>query len=166
MKNEKLSQFEKVLYSLPLEELKSYLKEYDKRNNTNIQKSLNTVNLSEIQAKVESVGLQPTCPCCGSHNATKRVMRGNTPKYLCLDCNNSYTIFSNTFAKGSTLSWDTWVKLLQLTIGGKSIEKKPEILEDAHDLEGTNKKSILYARHKLLYAMATMQSQPSKVWCK
>lgn len=148
--------FEEYLFSLSVDELTAYIKEYDTKNKTKVTTEINALKMNDLQQRLETLQITTYCPYCGTDNIKKNGKHGNIQRYLCKDCKKSFSLFSGTFLEGTNWSWEVWVKLLQMTINSVSFDKMVEILEKDFQLEGINKKTVFLARHKLLYAMSLM----------
>lgn len=148
--------FEKYLYNLSVDELTEYLKEYDRRNKTKVLESIQALKMNDLQQRLEALNIVNYCPHCLSEDTKKNGKHNNIQRYLCKNCNKTFSLFTGTFLEDTNWSWEVWIKLVQMTINTTSLDKMVDILEKDYQLEGINRKTVFLARHKLLCAMSAM----------
>ena len=75
----------------------------------------------------------PSCPRCGSKD---HIFNGHTPdkktRYRCKECNNTFTILSNTIFHSANRSFDTWAGYLILMSFNVPLEMCEEICDISH----------------------------------
>ena len=148
--------FKRHLMKLSLEELTTYLKEYEKVRQVKVLDQINQMKQEEIQTKLEALSPVSACPSCNSNNFVKNGSRYGLQRYYCKNCKTTFSVTTDTFMEGTTWTWEVWVKLVQMTVNNYSLDAMLDTLEKDYDLVGLNRKSVHLARHKLLYAMSLM----------
>ena len=148
--------FKRHLMKLSLEELTTYLKEYEKVRQVKVLDQINQMKQEEIQTKLEALSPVSACPSCKSNNFVKNGSRYGLQRYYCKNCKTTFSVTTDTFMEGTTWTWEVWVKLVQMTVNNYSLDAMLDTLEKDYDLVGLNRKSVHLARHKLLYAMSLM----------
>lgn len=149
-------EFLDFFYNLPVEEATKIVKEYDKHHKVNIAKELENLKLSEIERKLLEVGVNSTCPHCGSTNIVKRGRDTNFQRYRCNNCQKSFTAVTNTFLENSKFPWNVWVILMEATIRGESISDTINRLEQDYGYLGLQRSTVLLARLKILHAVSLL----------
>ena len=93
------------------------------------------------------------CAHCKSH---KVICYGRSGKgrqrYLCKDCNRTFTIVSKSFFRNSRISYEAWLKLLECELLGLS-------LKETSYQTGLSITSCFYLRHKIYKAIEDVQSR-------
>ena len=93
------------------------------------------------------------CVHCKSH---KIICYGHSKKgrqrYLCKDCNKTFTIVSKSFFRNSRISYETWLKLLECELLSLS-------LKETSYQTGLSITSCFYLRHKIYKALEDVQSK-------
>ena len=148
--------FKRHLMKLSLEELTTYLKEYEKDRQVKVLDQINQMKQEEIQTKLEALSPVSACPSCNSDNFVKNGSKYGLQRYYCNNCKTTFALTTDTFMEGTTWTWEVWVKLVQMTVNNYSLDAMLDTLEKDYDLVGLNRKSVHLARHKLLYAMSLM----------
>lgn len=148
--------FEQYLMNLSYEQLLPYLKKYENTRKIKVIDQINAVKHSEKQMKIEGYITDLCCPYCSSKDYVKNGTAHSLQRYLCKSCNSTFTVISNTFMECTNWTWEVWVKLLQMTMTNTPLDAMKDILEKDYHLEGVTRKAILFARHKLINALALM----------
>ena len=143
-------------YSLSLEEVIKIVKDYDKKHKVHIAEELEKLQLSEVERKLLEAGVNSTCPYCGSDKIVKRGRDVNFQRYLCKDCQKSFTAVTNTFLENTNFPWKVWVKIMEMTIHNESIADMVNQLEVDYGYLGLTDITVLLARHKILYAVSLL----------
>lgn len=143
-------EFLDFFYSLSENEALKIVKEYDKKHKQHIAEELEKLQLSEVERKLLEAGVNSTCPYCGSDKITKRGRDVNFQRYLCKDCQKSFTAVTNTFLESTNFPWKIWVKIMEMTIHNESIADMVNQLEVDYGYLGITEITVLLARHKIL----------------
>lgn len=93
-----------------------------------------------------------SCPHCKSNKIVKNGFRGAIQRFICKDCNKSFTARTNTITEHSQKNYETWCKFLECMMNGLSVLRSAEIC-------GINKDTAFIWRHKVLDALQNMQSE-------
>ncbi len=141
------------LYSLPIDEFSKIVKDYDKQHKTKLNEEVDKLYASEMEQRLFNAGVNSTCPHCHSDNIVKRG-RTNFQRYLCKDCNTSFSSVSNTFLENTKFTWKAWVRIVEMTINDYSISKMVNVLEKDFGYVGIEDITLHLARHKILYAIS------------
>lgn len=149
-------EFLDFFYSLSTDEALKIVKEYDKKHKVHIAEELEKLQLSEVERKLLEAGVNSTCPYCGSDKIVKRGRDVNFQRYLCKDCQKSFTAVTNTFLENTNFPWKVWVKIMEMTIHNESIADMVNQLEVDYGYLGLTDITVLLARHKILYAVSLL----------
>ena len=92
-----------------------------------------------------------SCPHCNSFNIKKNGHKGLMQRFMCKDCNKTFTSRNNTITFSSKKSFATWKKYIDCMMNGFTVRKSAEIC-------GINKDTAFIWRHKILDALQNMAS--------
>ena len=92
-----------------------------------------------------------SCPHCKSLNIKKNGHKGLMQRFMCKDCNKTFTARNNTITFSSKKSFATWKKYIDCMMNGFTVRKSAEIC-------GINKDTAFIWRHKILDALQNMAS--------
>lgn len=148
--------FKRFLMTLEPDELKNYLKEYEEKRQVRVIDEINKIKQGEMQSKLEVFHPVKACPYCQSTKFIKHNSKTALTRYRCKNCNSTFSITTDTFMSGTNWTWEIWVKLLQMTLNTMSLDEIVDTLEKDYKLDGINRKTVILARHKLIYAMSLM----------
>ena len=84
-----------------------------------------------------------SCPHCKSLNIKKNGHKGLIQRFMCKDCNKTFTSRNNTITFSSKKSFATWKKYIDCMMNGFTVCKSAEIC-------GINKDTTFIWRHKIL----------------
>ncbi len=150
---ENISEF---LNNLPFTEFKSLVKNYTKHTKTNLETEMKRLVTLNLQKRLERLGINSSCPTCGSEKIEKYGKRSTGVQvYRCKGCNRIFSLFTGTILEKTSWHWDIWIKVLNLTLNGYSIEDMVNILKKDYGCEGINPKTVWLWRAKLIHAIAT-----------
>lgn len=145
-----------VLEKLPYKQFKEAVEYYSKYNKANFEEEMDALVSHNFQTRFEKLRINAACPKCGSINFVKNGKRKYTQRYRCNECNNRFTLFTDTILEKTKWHWDIWVKVLQMTINDFSILEIKNVLEKDYGYSGVNSKTIFLWIHKLIYSIATI----------
>lgn len=148
--------FKKFLMSLQPEELLEYLAEYEKEFKVKVSDNITKMRKAETQMKLESLIHDIKCPYCESKFFVKHGKLNELQRYICKNCNHTFTLITDTFMEGTNWTWKVWVELLHMTLLTMSLDEMITVLEKDYGLKGVDRKTVSLARHKLLHAMSLM----------
>ena len=148
--------FKKFLMSLQPEQLLEYLAEYELKFKTKVSSNIMRLRQAETQMKLESLIHEVKCPYCESKSYIKHGKLNELQRYICKECNHTFTLTTNTFLEGTNWTWEVWVKMLQMTMLTMSLDEMINVLEKDHGLKGIDRKTVSLGRHKLIHAMSLM----------
>ena len=92
-----------------------------------------------------------SCPHCKSNKIVKNGFRNSIQRFICKDCNKSFTVRTNTITEHSQKSFETWSKFIECMMNSFSVRRSAEIC-------GINKDTAFIWRHKVLDALQNMQN--------
>ena len=92
-----------------------------------------------------------SCPHCKSTKIVKNGLRNSIQRFICKDCNKSFTVRTNTITEHSQKSFETWSKFIECMMNSFSVRRSAEIC-------GINKDTAFIWRHKVLDALQNMQN--------
>ena len=132
------------------------LKLYDKKHITQHKKDIAKLTASKMERKLIENGINSACPHCGSIAITRRGRDSKNQRFQCKDCGKGFTCVTNTFLEQSNLNWRAWIRIVDMTINGYSLEHMMNVLNSEQECEavGITKASVLLARHKFLNAVS------------
>ena len=149
---ENVSEF---LNTLPYAQFKALVESYVAHTETNFDDEMNRLVTVNLQSRLEKLGVNSTCPQCGSSIIIKNGKRSNgIQRYRCMECNNRFTLFTGTILEKTRWHWDVWIKVLEMTLNNYSIERTVNVLEKDYHCVGIDPKTIWLWRLKLIHAMA------------
>ena len=103
--------FKKFLMSLPPEELLKYLAEYEKEFKVQVSNNIHKMRQAETQMKLESLIHNIQCPHCDSKVFVKHGKLNELQRYVCKNCDHTFTLITNTFMEGTN-----WTYLIVIPI--------------------------------------------------
>lgn len=113
-------------------------------------------NQSDSLPEIDQPLSQDECIYCGSTNIIKN---GHSAKgrqrYLCKDCQKTFTAITKSFFEHTRLSYTQWVKFLECEMIGSTLK------ETAYQI-GISKTSCFYMRHKLYQSLESFQAKKLK----
>ena len=89
------------------------------------------------------------CPHCNSINVKKNGHKGIIQRFLCKDCDRSFTSRNNTITFSSKKSYPVWKKYIECMMNGLSVRRSAEIC-------GISRDTAFVWRHKILDALQSM----------
>ena len=92
-----------------------------------------------------------SCPHCKSNKIVKNGFRNSIQRFICKDCNKSFTVRTNTITEHSKKSFETWSKFIECMMNSFTVRRSAEIC-------GINKDTAFIWRHKVLDALQNMQN--------
>ena len=144
------------LNSLPYAEFKSLVEGYSTSNKSNFDKEMKRLVTLNLQSRLEKLGINSVCPNCSSSDVVKNGKRSTgVQKHKCRSCNHEFSLFSGTILEKTRWHWDIWVKVLNLTLNGYSIEDMVNTLQKDYGCDGIDPKTVWLWRLKLIHAMAS-----------
>ena len=92
-----------------------------------------------------------SCPHYKSNKIVKNGFRNSIQRFICKDCNKSFTVRTNTITEHSKKSFETWSKFIECMMNSFTVRRSAEIC-------GINKDTAFIWRHKVLDALQNMQN--------
>ena len=110
--------------------------------------------ISELAAEVMQPEERPCCPRCGSAHVIKYGHKEKRARFLCHECNRTFSLTTNTVMEHSHYDRQTWAEFIRDTIHGVSLDKSAQRLGFSHQ-------TAFNMRHKLLLALEQLaESEP------
>lgn len=146
-----------AIVSLPVNEFNEVVKTYSSHTGSDYNKELKTITCLNLQQRLDILGINSSCPKCGSVSILKKGKRSNGIKRLqCKDCNTKFTPFTGTILEKTNYHWSAWIKVLEMTINNYPLTAMKNVLENDLGYKGINKNTVWLWRMKLIYALASM----------
>lgn len=153
------SELRDTLVKLPFNKVKILIDYYSQVTGANFNKEFHQIITNSLQNKLEEHGITKACRKCGSITVVKDGKRADgVQKYLCKDCSTRFTLFSGTILEKTNWHWDAWVRTLEMTINHIPLKAMQNVLINDYGCHGINIKTIWLWRHKLIHAIATMET--------
>ena len=145
-----------TIRNLPYKEFSAIVRDYADHSGRNFEQELKVITTTDLQLRLEKLGINATCPKCGS-NIIKKSGKRNTgvQVYRCTVCDVRFTRFTGTILEKTRWHWDIWIKVLQMTLNTESIPDMKNVLEQDYGCVGIDPKTVWLWRMKLVHALAT-----------
>lgn len=136
-------------------EFAELVKIYDKTHKAKHKQLLSKLYSSDMEKQLIENGINSSCPYCGSDEIVKRGRDSHNQRFFCNNCSKNFTCVTNTFLEKSNFNWKAWVRIVDMTIQGYSLERMMNVLDKEPECAaiGVTKASVLLARHKFLNAV-------------
>jgi len=152
--------FEEVLEfveDLPYSKFRKLVNHYSSHHDKNFEEELHSMVILDLQSRLEKLNVHKHCPKCQSTKVVKNGKRANEiQEYKCKVCSTKYTLFTGTLLEKTHYDWDSWVKVLEMTLNNYSLHKMIRILEEEYGYQGINYKTIWHWRMKLIHELAKL----------
>lgn len=148
---------EEYIKTLSYEEFNKLVKKYHDNAGRDSGEEWNKLVVSDLDERLEKLGINNTCPKCGSESRVKNGTRNHVQLYKCKDCRTKYSRFTGTILEKSRWHWNLWIKVLEMTINEYSIHDMVNVLENDYGCVGIDYKTVWMWRLKLIHALATME---------
>ncbi|WP_241208429.1 transposase-like zinc-binding domain-containing protein [Streptococcus downei] len=132
------------------------MRQYANSQRVDVADTMNFVVVSNFEEHLAKLGVNSSCPQCSSTSISKYGKRNNIQVFKCKDCSKRFTRFSGTALEKTRWHWDIWLKVLEMTLNGYSIEDMRNVLINDYDCLGIDIKTVWLWRLKLITAMANM----------
>ena len=116
-----------------------------------LSKSDNNNSSANCESGFNFIKQTSSCPHCKSTKIVKNGLRNSIQRFICKDCNKSFTVRTNTITEHSQKSFETWSKFIECMMNSFSVRRSAEIC-------GINKDTAFIWRHKVLDALQNMQN--------
>lgn len=159
MSKESIS-FEEVLgflEDLPYSKFRELVSHYSSHHDKNLEQEIHHIVILDLESRLEKLNLHKQCPKCQSTKVVRNGKRANEiQEYKCKDCSTKYTLFTGTLIEKTHYDWESWVKVLEMTLNNYSLHKMIDILEEEYGYKGINYKTVWHWRMKLIHALARL----------
>ena len=140
--------------TLPLTTVLNMLDKYQEETGVNLEKRKRAAITADWETRLIALGINSTCPYCGSQQIAKYGSNGNTKRFQCKKCKKTFSLFTGTILEKTKYDWLVWVKVVELLLDHKSIETIRDKLEKDFKLKRIDYKTIYTWRHKIMHAIA------------
>ena len=155
-KNMSLEELRAAVNELSFPQLKALVEGYAENHGKDFKAELEVIITGSLQDKLEKLHINEVCPECGHHKISKWGKREHIQVFCCKKCGKRFTRFTNTILEKTRWHWDTWVKVLEMSLNNFSIEDMVGILEADYGCNGINPKTVWLWRMKLIHALASL----------
>ena len=138
---------------MKLSELLQALKTFSRADLKSVKEFLESLelNFNDFQEFILDKKHTITCPHCNSLSIKKNGHKGLIQRFMCKDCNKTFTARNNTITFSSKKSFATWKKYIECMMEGFSVRKSAKICNISKD-------TAFIWRHKILDALQNMAS--------
>lgn len=126
------------VYQLPFADFNKVVRQYANSQKVDVSDTMNLVVVSNFEERLAKLGANSSCPQCGSTSISKFGKRNNIQVFKCNDCSKRFTRFSGTVLEKTRWHWDIWLKILEMTLNGYSIEDMCNLLINDYACVGIN----------------------------
>ena len=155
-KNLTMEELLAAIDSLPYHKFKEVIEHYSTTTKTDFQTEMDSMVTSSLQQRLIKLGVNSTCPHCGSDKVVKCGKRKHIQILQCKDCSKKFTPFTDTILEKTRWHWDIWIKVLEMTLNNYSIQSMVNVLEADYGCAGINPKTVWLWRMKLIHALASL----------
>lgn len=155
-KNLTMEELLAAIDSLPYHKFKEVVDHYSTTTKSDFQSEMDLMVTASLQQRLIKLGVNSTCPQCGSDRVVKCGKRKNIQVLQCKDCSKKFTPFTDTILEKTRWHWDIWIKVLEMTINNYSIQSMVNVLEADYGCAGINPKTVWLWRMKLIHALASI----------
>lgn len=139
-------------------ELNKLVNNYLKVNGGKMTAKYNKAVLIDLEEHLKDLGVNSTCPKCGSKVIDKNGHRtSGTQKLICCDCGKSFTYFTGTILEKTKYHWDLWIEVIYMMLCNKSITDIQTTLIDDNHCAGLTASTVERWRYKILSACESVQ---------
>lgn len=142
----------KAVQGLSLSEMRRLNTVFNKEMKKEMDKRIEKLVIDDLQNRLINLGINQSCPKCGSTLIVKNGFRNQTQRFECKECNHQFTLFSNTFLEKSKQHWDLWIEVVYLMLHHTPLKKMKAILEEEFLVEGITERTLLNWRLKIMSA--------------
>ena len=132
------------------------LNRYTEKTGIDFKNDIDKIVTIDFEKRLQKLGINNSCPKCGSKKYNKVGKRNHVQVYRCKDCSSKFTAFSGTILEKTRWHWDIWIKVLEMTINSYSIPDMINVLEKDYGCNGINYKTVWLWRMKLIHALASL----------
>lgn len=145
-----------AINAMPLHELLVVLDDYAKANGVDFTEKKAALISEDMQSRLKLAGINSHCPHCGSVDVSGYGKSGNVQRYRCKACEKTFTLFSGTILEKTRYSWETWVRVVAMSLNNMPVEHIQKTLCTDLGLDGLDFKTVFLWKHKVLHALAEM----------
>lgn len=149
-----LDELQKQFNTLPLPQVLHMLDEYHKETGTDVTKYKRDAVVTDWEIRLSALGINTTCPECGSHQISKFGNNGHTKRFQCKKCKKTFSLFTGTILEKTKYDWHTWVKVMHLILKHGTIQSITNELVENDELRDLDYKTVYIWYHKILHAIA------------
>lgn len=100
--------------------------------------------LAKLKISINPLTIEKhVCPYCGSLHIVKNGMNKGKQRYFCKTCKKNFVSTTNSIAKYSRFTQETWANYVDCMLSGLSVRKTAQIC-------GIDYKTAFYWRHKIM----------------
>ncbi len=140
--------------SLPLSKVLGMLDKYHEETGLDISKHKHESIVEDWQIRLMALGVNSTCPHCGSKQISKFGSNGRNKRFQCTKCKKTFSLFTNTILEKTKYSWETWVKVVHLILTHHSIQHIHQVLVEDDGYKNLDYKTVYVWCHKIIHAIA------------
>ena len=145
-----------AVQELPYKHFAAIVQDYARISGKSFEQELKAITVTSLQMRLESLGINSSCPKCGSEIIKKSGVRNSGIQvYRCTVCGVRFTRFTGTILEKTRWHWDVWIKVLQETLTDSSIPRTVNVLEQDFGCDGIDPKTVWLWRMKLIHALAS-----------
>lgn len=156
----------KFIDTLPYNDFRKVVERYSNNTGSDFKNDMDRLTILDFEKRLNKLGVNNTCPKCGSKNLKKNGKRNRSQLYKCKDCEIKFTVFTGTILEKTRWHWDIWIKVFEMTLNNYSIDDMIQVLEKDYGCSGINRKTVWLWRIKLIHALASLPMPKLTGVCK
>ena len=134
-------------------DMRKLITNYLKENGGQMDSRYERLVLTDLEYHLKELGVNDTCPKCGSKIIVHNGKRSNGIQRLrCSECGKSFTYFTGTILEKTKFHWDLWIEVIYQMLHNSSIKTIKKILVEDRHIDSITNATIEKWRYKIFDA--------------